>query len=439
MREKPRNKKDFLEMVVVGGSAPLKLDRRIFPPETPKMSLAFPFFILCILVLLPAGSWARSERWGDSYEKTPLYLEEGAIRFRDFRPELKHAEEGRYVSRFEDGPTLTYTIAIPLQTHVKTYFERYKVPYGAFVAIDPKSGKILALVDHSTREPRSKGLVFRASYPAASIFKLVTAAAAIEKEQVTPETTISYRGEFNRLKPAYWRDNPEKDILKTTLADALASSNNVVFAKVGARWLDFQTLSQFGKKFLFNRRIPFESPIEISRMEIDDSEASLAKTAAGFGEVGLSPMHAALLGAAIANDGVMMRPYMVDFINSRTGEKIYECDPKPLMTTVLPETAAMLRDMMGLTVLKGTVQEVFQTPRLERSLRGIEIGGKTGSLRGKTPRGRVTWFVAMAPLDDPEIVVSAMIVNDPVWHIIAPQVAKTALAFYFESRNARAP
>jgi len=392
-------------------------------------------FFLGALFFLSIGTWVFGAFNRDPFDSTPLYLHEGALRFQDFRPTLDQIEEGRYVSRFENGVTASYTLDTAIQLSVKSYFEKYDVPYGVFVAIAPKTGKVLAMVDHSTREPGAKDLALRASYPAASLFKMVTAAAVIEKKGISPDTLIPYRGNFNRLKPAYWHDNPKKDKLKMSLSDAFAQSNNVIFAKVATRWLDTSTLISFGTNFHFNRPIPFELPVEVSRIEMDETESSLAQTAAGFGAVGLSPLHAALLGSAIANKGVMMSPCMVDFVKDSSGKKIYECVPKPLNTVVSRETATILRDMMGRTVKNGTVRNIFRRWNRERSLRKIKIGGKTGSLRGKNPKGRYSWFVGMAPLEDPEIVVAAMVVNDPKWRIVAAQAAKEGLGAYFKSQK----
>ncbi len=392
---------------------------------------------MALFHILFLGTWLWGETTNDPFVGTPLFLEEGSLRFGDFRPQFDAVENGRYIGRLENGMTLRYTVDPTLQKAVQSYFEKYRVPYGAFVAMDPKTGRVLALVDHSTRDPKTQGLFLRASYPAASIFKLIAAAAAIEEKLISADTTISYRGEFNHLNPAYWKDDPEEDTLETTLADALAQSNNVVFAKLAYRWLDTKTLLKYGTQFQFNRPISFESPVEISRLAIDETENALALTAAGFGRVGISPIHAALLGAAIANDGVMLKPCLVDSVTNRSKEKVYECVSKTLAKPVSSKTAAMLRQMMGKTVREGTVQDVFRPRDLERSLHGISIAGKTGSLRGTNPRGHYSWFIAMAPLEDPQIVVAAMVVNDPVWHILSPHVAKTGLASYFASHGSK--
>lgn len=413
----------------------LSVKRRYHGIQKSRIILKSVYLLSGFVVVLFLGSCVWGELNVDPFPGTPLFLEEGAIRFKAFYPEFKEVRGGRYISEFENGLTLHYTIDPKLQKTVESYLKKYRVPYGAFVAIDPKTGKVLALVDHSTRDPEAQHLYLRATYPAASVFKVITAAAVIEEKQITPHTKIRYRGQFNHLKPIYWKDDPKEDKLETTLADALAHSNNVVFAKVAYRWLDTQTLVDYGVRFLFNRPIPFESPVEISRMVIEASERGVARAAAGFGSVNLSPVHAALLAAAIANDGVMMRPCLVDFVTHKNNEKIYECVPKTISKTVSPKTAATLREMMGKTVQKGTAQEFFRPRDLERSLRGISIAGKTGSFHGTNPPGRVNWFIAMAPLEDPEIVVAAMLVNDPVWHILAPQLAKVGLASFFGSRK----
>jgi len=383
--------------------------------------------------VLLVGTWVRGDFWEDPLSQTPLVLKDGAIRFGGFRPDFNQLEDGQFVTRFKNGVTAAYTLDPEIQKRVKAYFEKYKVPYGSFVAMSPKTGRVLALVDYSAREPQAKDLAFRASYPAASIFKIITAAAAIEEKQVSPEVNIAYRGRVNRLRPAYWRDNPKKDKYRMSLADALAKSNNIVFAKVAYRWLDVPTLIEYGERFWFNRPIPFEIPAEVSPMRIEENESTLAKTAAGFGKVGLSPLHAALIGAAIANDGLMMTPCLVDDVRDPLGRSLYRCRSRALDHPISAETAEALREMMGKTVRKGTVRKVFRRRRREKPLRGISVGGKTGSLRGKNPRGRYSWFIGMAPLEDPEIVVAAMIVNDPVWRIIAPQVAKEGLTAYFET------
>jgi len=390
------------------------------------------FLIVGVVLIFGVETGVLGEFSENPLQNTPLRIDPAGIRFQGFRPKLDHVEEGKYVTRFQNGVTAVYTIDAALQTTMEKFFKRYRVPYGVFVAMDPKSGKVLALVEYSAENPKSEALATRATYPAASIFKLVTAAAAIEEKKADPATSISYyRSGMRRLGPKHWTDNPKKDKLKITLAEALARSNNTAFAKVALRWLDVPKLIDYAERFQFNRPIPFELPVQISQMEIENSESGLARTAAGFGDVGLSPLHAALIGSAIANDGAMITPCLVDEVFSPTGEKIYECTPRVFATAVSSETAESLREMMAMTVISGTSRKAFRMKRRERSLRGITIGGKTGSLTGEDPPGKYSWFVGMAPLEAPEIAIAALVINRPLWKIKASEVAKEGFAAYF--------
>jgi len=336
---------------------------------------------------------------------------------------FSHLERGKFVVPFKNGLKTVYTLNPSLQNGMKGYLQKNRVPYGVFVAMDPHSGKILALVEHSSKEPRAKNLALRATYPAASIFKLITASAAIEERQASPETQIE---SVNRFRSVH-----------TTLADAFAASDNNVFSEVALRYLNIKTLMGYANRFQFNQKIPFELPIQISRIKAEDSRIGLANLAAGFGDVGLSPLHAALIGSAIANNGVMVTPCLIERVISYAGKTILECKPKVFAKAISPQTAMQLRQMMGLTVTKGTAHRAFKSAWKEPALREIPMGGKTGSLTGGNPAGKVTWFVGMAPLDKPEVVISALIINSVSrnWKIKASDVAKEGFRSYFNAKR----
>lgn len=166
----------------------------------------------------------------------PFEIHEDSLHFRkDFLPDFSVIEHGKSITRLADGTKITYSIDPALQNRITSLFKQYHVPYGAFVALEPRTGKVLALVEHGRREPIESHLALRATYPAASIFKLVTAAAAVEEKKVTPETVIHYHGGLYRLGPKNWTDNPKLDRETITFSDALAKSCNVAFAKVALR------------------------------------------------------------------------------------------------------------------------------------------------------------------------------------------------------------
>jgi cell division protein FtsI/penicillin-binding protein 2 len=358
----------------------------------------------------------------DPFKKPGLFDDIENSRDPSFNP--KRVENGRFVSRFKSGVKTAYTIRPDLQSAMEKFLEKNRVPYGVFIAINPNNGKILAMAEHSSREPHAKNLALRATYPAASIFKLITASAAIEERGVRPNTLIV---NFNRFNP-----------IQTTLEKAFAASDNEAFGEIALHYLNMATLIKYATRFQFNHQIPFELPVQVSRMKIKEakSKATLARLAAGFENVGLSPLHAALIGSAIANDGKMVAPCLVDHVLSPSGQKLFECPSRVFAKPISSSTAAQLRQMMGRTVKSGTARRAFWSTRRDPVLRSITMGGKTGSLTGKNPTGKVTWFVGMAPLDNPEVVISAVVVNHMTkpWTVRASNVAKEGFQAYFKSK-----
>jgi penicillin-binding protein A len=198
----------------------------------------------------------------------------------------------------------------------------------------------------------------------------------------------------------------------------------VVFAKMAVKHLDGDDLRKEAERFLFNRPI-FDQPVEQSSAEIPDSGLDFAKSAAGFGQVKLSPLHAAMIAAAVGNGGVAEEPSMLDEVD---GEEV---PPTGSIRLLNAETAGTLRDMMKLTVSQGTAASSF-VERHHKLLGDIEVAGKTGSLssHNRGPFKDYSWFVGFAPADDPKIAVAAVVVNGLKWRVHAPFIAREALKAY---------
>jgi cell division protein FtsI/penicillin-binding protein 2 len=228
------------------------------------------------------------------------------------------------------------------------------------------------------------------------------------------------------MNPRNWRDNPRRDRNQITLTDALAKSCNVAFAKVALHWLDAGTLRRQADRFGFNRAVDFELPVDVSGARILSGEKSLASTAAGFGDVGLSPLHGAMIASMIANGGVMMAPRMVERVTSG-GKEVYTFKEESLGRSLRPETADQLSQMMIQTIRKGTSRHAFSGWDPD-----ILVGGKTGTLEGDNPPGDYNWFVGMAPINGARIAVAALVINRQLWHIKASYVAKEGLKAYFQ-------
>jgi len=335
---------------------------------------------------------------------------------------------GRYVAPYGEGRAIL-TLSAGLQERLTRTLAQNAVPWGATVLIEPATGRVLAMAEHSQARPAETGLARKALAPAASIFKLVTAAALLERG-ITPEEEVCYHGGRRRLDPRLLADDPRRDHRCATLESAFGRSTNVVFAKLAERGLDGSELREAADRFLFNTQIPFPLEVEPSIARIEDDSFQLANTAAGFGPVRLSPVHAALLAAIVANGGVFVPPVLVDEV-----EGVPAPAASPPRRVVDGEVAAALAGMMRTTVTDGTARKTFR--RTARPLRDVAVAGKTGSISDKDPFRDYTWFVGFAPADNPEVAVATVIMNERRWRVRAPAVAREALEAYFATQVAR--
>jgi penicillin-binding protein A len=324
--------------------------------------------------------------------------------------------EGAYVAKTPEGKQARLTLEPKLQRSMEKLLRMYRPVGAAIVALDPKTGKVLALAEYG------EGSATKSLYPAASVFKIITGAALLEKG-VSPDVETCYHGGVHRLVGKLLEDKPHLDRRCLSLSMALAKSANVVFAKMAVKHLDADDLRKAAEQFLFNRPI-FDQPLEQSRAQIPDTGLDFARSAAGFGEVKLSAMHAALIAASVGNGGMAMEPSLIDSID---GESV---EPTGSMRLLNPETAAALRDMMKLTVSQGTATSSFRE-RHRNVLGDIEVAGKTGSLSNHKGQFKdYSWFVGFAPADDPKIAVASVVVNGMKWRIHAPYIAREALKAY---------
>jgi cell division protein FtsI/penicillin-binding protein 2 len=320
------------------------------------------------------------------------------------------------------------TLSSALQERLTRTLVQNAVPWGVTVLLEPATGRVLAMAEHS-REPGVTGLALKALAPAASIFKLVTAAALLERG-VSPGEEVCFHGGRHRLDPRLLADDPRRDHRCTTLEDAFGRSTNVVFAKLAGRGLDAPELREAATRFLFNTPIPFPLALEPSTARIEEDSFQLANTAAGFGPVRLTPVHAALLAAIVANGGVFVPPVLVDEVVGAPAPAALE--PRRVVDG---EVASALSEMMRTTVTDGTARKAFR--RVTSVLRGVPVAGKTGTLSDQDPYRDYSWFVGFAPADNPVVAVATLIVNERKWRVRAPAVARDALEAFFSTGIAR--
>jgi cell division protein FtsI/penicillin-binding protein 2 len=339
---------------------------------------------------------------------------------------------GRYAAPLGPGRALL-TLDPKLQQKLTRVLADYRVPWGATVLLEPRTGRVLAMAEHSQREKGARDLALRALGPAASVFKIVTAAALLEGG-VQPEETVCYHGGRHAIARKNLADDPRRDRRCLTLAAAMGQSANLVFAKLADRGLEAQALRSEAERWLFNTPIPFARPVEISRAEIPDDPFDLARAAAGFGPVRLSALHAALIAAVVANGGVLVPPELVDAVEGAPAP------PRGEPVRVVDEAVAQaLATMMRSTTTEGTARKIFRRDRWSRRspLREVAVAGKTGSLAEKSPYRDYSWFVGFAPAEDPQVAVATVVVNERLWRVKAPWVAHHALETYFAAEKPR--
>ncbi|NBD13513.1 penicillin-binding transpeptidase domain-containing protein [Corallococcus silvisoli] len=354
-----------------------------------------------------------------SREKAPPFGKlQGLPRAQDLVARAKLVNSKLVVKGGKDAPDQVLTIDPGLQASLTKIMENYQVPYGAAVVLEPSTGRVLAMAEHSQAKPELRGLPIRAVYPAASIFKIVTGSALLEAG-VSPDTEACFHGGKRRLSERQLEDT-ERDGACYSLAMAMGKSANVIFAKMTSKHLSAEALKRMAARLRFNREIPFAQPLDVSLAYIPEDGFALANTGAGFGDVYLSPLHGALLAAVAANEGRWVDPVLVE------PEPFMPLpEPEPVLT---PTTAHALTKMLEETVTHGTARHIFR----ERGFQVPNAVGKTGTLADREPFRDYSWFVGFAPKDHPRVAVAALIVNDPKWRIRGSYLGREALRLALE-------
>ncbi|MCS6860645.1 MAG: penicillin-binding transpeptidase domain-containing protein [Abditibacteriales bacterium] len=308
---------------------------------------------------------------------------------------------------------------------------------GAVVALQPQTGEVLALVSAPSYDPaqinamwdalqrdRRTPLLNRATlglYPPGSTFKVVTLCAALENNVVKPDETFRCLGATGF--GAYTVHEPNgRAHGRVNLTKALVVSCNVTFSQLAVRvgQVNFQNLA---REFGLDGNIAFDLPMTTSSLLRQGSTMTtsiLAQSGFGQGEIVVTPMQMALIAATIANDGVMMQPYLIKQIRSPEGEILMTRLPQPLRQAVQVGTAREAKAMMTRVVSDGT------TRRIMASL-GVRVAAKTGT--AQNPHGKPhAWYIAFAPADKPTIAVAVVVENAGAGSAVAAPVARDVIA-----------
>jgi cell division protein FtsI/penicillin-binding protein 2 len=348
-------------------------------------------------------------------------------------PGAMRLEDGRYRQHLEDGRIATFTVDPALQGFADGLLARNDVPAGAAVVLHSRTGRVLAFSTRRRDEaPDGIPVALDPAPPAASLFKIVTTAALLERGGLPADAETCYHGGSRSLREHHLEDSPEADSACVSLAGALGRSTNAVFAKLSDRHLGRADLEEFARRFGFNRPLPFDVPLAQSPAEIPEDRLERARAAAGFWHTHLSPLHAAMISQAVAQGGAMLRPYLVESVSDAEGRTLHEAEPAYVGRVASKETAASLLEAMTQTVERGTAREAFRDDAGRPLLPGIRVAGKTGTLHGHDPFRAYSWFVGVAPVERPEVAIAVLIVNEPKWRIKSAPTAALILKKYFE-------
>ncbi|MGZ3687993.1 MAG: penicillin-binding transpeptidase domain-containing protein [Bdellovibrionota bacterium] len=349
--------------------------------------------------------------------------------FHEFPPEMEISID----EKTKVKATIEYAFEPELQKTMEQLFRQYTPDYGAFVALDATTGRVLSMVSYSRHHEMVENLTLRSTFPSASVFKVVTAAAAMESHKIGPDTIIPYNGRNHTLyRGNILKQNVNRWTRYITVKEAFARSINTVFGKLGAYTVGPDHLRVTADRFGFNRQIAADLVVQQGHAVIPDDPWGLAESASGFTrENTMSPLQGALIAAAIANDGLMMEPYVVQGIYKEDGTKIYAAGPRVATTTVDPTTAEEIRALMRETVRKGTSRGSFRN-FFKKDLAALDVGGKTGSLTGFDPRGKYDWFVGYADGGAHRIAVAALTVHEKLWRVKSSYLARRAIEMYFK-------
>ena len=332
---------------------------------------------------------------------------------------------------------INYTLDADLQKESDSLLNHYKPDYAAIVLMDAKTGKILAMSSFEKGNSKADNLSLRATFPAASIFKVITASAAVDKAGVSPEHRIGYNGgNYTLYKRNVLSDKVNRWTRFITLKEAFARSINTAFGRLSLETLEPKDISNYAERFMFNQVIPSDFHVELSQATVPTEKGfALTEVASGYNRFNtMSPVHGAMIAATIINDGKMIVPYIVDSLENSNSEKVYQAQVLERGQILRPESADKVRQMMEQTVLIGTSRKTFRKLVHDKKFKEVEMGGKTGHFSGMNPKGRTDWFVGYATDQDQKIAVAAITVNVKKWTVKSSALGEMMIRKYFKER-----
>lgn len=330
---------------------------------------------------------------------------------------------------------IKWTLDDRLQGYADSIFKSYKPDYGAVFMFDADTGRVLAISSFEKGKPTESSLALRATYPAASVFKVITATAAVDQAGLKPGHTIRFNGgNYTLYKKNVMSDRINRWTRTVTLKDAFSKSLNTAFGRLVLEKLEPETLNEYANRFMFNQDLATDFPVDKSVALVpSEKNYELTQVASGFNRFNrMSPVVGAMIASAIVNDGKVVVPYIVDEITDEQNTVVYRGETLEKGQIMAEVSAQKMRSMMEETVLTGTSRKSFRSLVKSKKFREVQMGGKTGHLTGDNPKGRTDWFVGYAFDDERKLAIAAITVNEKYWTIKSAQVAQMLFRKYFE-------
>ncbi|HEY7954767.1 MAG TPA: penicillin-binding transpeptidase domain-containing protein [Polyangia bacterium] len=346
-------------------------------------------------------------------------------------------DRGGYLAVLHDGSRVELTLDPVMQHAVERALDGSPSPLAAAVVISVDDGRVLAIAGRDAQAPGKNevALALKPWAPAASVFKLVTSSALVERG-VPADARVCYHDGVHSVEASNLTSNARWDRSCNTFAYGLAKSQNAIIARLANDHLTGAILERTAHALGFGEALPFALPVTPSSAEVPRGRGlPFARVAAGFWQTTLSPLHGAWLAATIARGGVTPTLHLVDRVIARDGEVI---EPHVAAARrVLPEEVARtVGHMMIGTTEFGTARHGFHDRKGRPVLPGVQVAGKTGSLdRKEGPFLAYSWFVGFAPAERPEVAVAVLLGNGMSWHKHAHQVAAEVLSDYFHGEG----
>ena len=327
---------------------------------------------------------------------------------------------------------------------------------GAVVALDPTTGAVLGMASTPTYDPTQLSShdpeaireywaqleevspdprlnrAIADNFPPGSLFKVIVSAAALESGEYNPETEVPAPDILTLPQTKTTLENfngsscdPDE---RQALIDALTISCNTAFAQLGID-LGEDRVREMAEAFGLNGE-GFEIPLQVEPSGIGDIEsaAALGQTSIGQRDVRMTPLQAAMVAAAVAHDGTLMTPYLVDQVRAPDLSVLDETDPDVFSEPISRDVADQLTEMM-LSVVENGSGRAAQIP-------GVQVAGKTGTAQVREDVPDHNWFIGFAPADDPQIAVAIFVANGGgTGGDVSAPIARQVMQAYLEGRG----